>query len=147
RLTEPAISPLRLLRICYHASFRGRGGAPCGNLEFPSRVLWVFRSRSYLPPAPQRLRHRVRRRSARAGRSSRVCRSEPQPLRRRSPVTRNMRRLLSLVAFCAASVVAAQQPPVQSPLLDHLAGKWVLQGTIAGQETTHDVDADWVLDH
>ena len=62
-------------------------------------------------------------------------------------MTRNMRRLLLLLAFCAASVVAAQQPPVQSPLLDHLVGKWVLQGTIAGQETTHDVYADWVLDH
>lgn len=41
----------------------------------------------------------------------------------------------------------AQQPPLNSPLLDHLAGKWVLRGTIGGKETTHDVNAEWVLDH
>jgi hypothetical protein len=54
--------------------------------------------------------------------------------------------LLSLIFFVPAFAVA-QEPPVNSPLLDHLVGKWVLQGTIAGQETTHDVDAEWVLDH
>ncbi len=32
-------------------------------------------------------------------------------------------------------------------LLDHLAGKWILQGTIAGKPTTHDVQAAWVLHH
>jgi hypothetical protein len=30
-------------------------------------------------------------------------------------------------------------------LLDHLAGKWVLTGTIAGKQTTHDVEAAWML--
>lgn len=52
---------------------------------------------------------------------------------------------------CASLLIslfsAAQQPPVKSPLLDHLAGKWVLQGTIAGKPAVHDVDAEWVLDH
>jgi hypothetical protein len=62
-------------------------------------------------------------------------------------VERALKTLLMALVFCAASVALAQQPPVKSPLLDHLAGKWVLQGTIAGQSTTHDVDADWVLDH
>jgi hypothetical protein len=62
-------------------------------------------------------------------------------------VSRVLKTLLMALAFCAASVAAAQQPPVKSPLLDHLAGKWVLQGTIAGQAATHDVDAEWVLDH
>jgi hypothetical protein len=52
-----------------------------------------------------------------------------------------------LLIFVAITSVGAQQPPLKSPLLDHLAGKWVLRGTIAGQQTTHDVDADWVLDH
>ena len=42
---------------------------------------------------------------------------------------------------------AAQQPPVNSPLLDHLVGSWVMRGTIAGQKTTHDVKAQWVLGH
>ena len=30
-------------------------------------------------------------------------------------------------------------------LLDHMAGQWVLQGTIAGSQTTHDINVDWVL--
>jgi hypothetical protein len=41
----------------------------------------------------------------------------------------------------------AQQPPVSSPLLDHLAGKWLMEGTIAGQPTKHNIDAEWVLNH
>lgn len=59
----------------------------------------------------------------------------------------NLRRLLLSLLLCATAVVAAQQGPINSPLLDHLAGKWMMQGTIAGQATTHDVDAEWVLDH
>jgi len=42
---------------------------------------------------------------------------------------------------------SAQAPTFQDPLLDHLTGKWVLQGTIAGRETTHDIVAEWVLGH
>jgi hypothetical protein len=56
-------------------------------------------------------------------------------------------RLLLLLILCSANVASVQQPPVNSPLLDHLVGKWVLRGTIAGKETTHDVTAEWVLDH
>jgi len=62
-------------------------------------------------------------------------------------VTSHMRRLLLLLILCFANVAFAQQPPVNSPLLDHLAGKWLLQGTIAGQNITHDVNAEWVLEH
>jgi hypothetical protein len=56
-------------------------------------------------------------------------------------------RFLLLFALCLTAVAAAQQPPLDSPLLDRLAGKWVLRGTIAGKQTTHDVEAEWVLDH
>ncbi len=28
-----------------------------------------------------------------------------------------------------------------------MTGKWVLNGTIGGQKTTHDVDIQWVLEH
>ena len=44
-------------------------------------------------------------------------------------------------------VCSAQEPAFNSPvkLLDHLVGRWVLHGTIAGKETTHDVTAQWVL--
>jgi len=48
-----------------------------------------------------------------------------------------------LVAFSAS----AQQPTLQDPLLEHLIGNWVLQGTIAGKDTTHDVVSEWVLGH
>jgi hypothetical protein len=43
----------------------------------------------------------------------------------------------------AASAQSQSADPVQ--LLDHLAGNWVLTGTIAGKQTTHDVEASWLL--
>ena len=43
--------------------------------------------------------------------------------------------------------VSAQQATFQDPMLDRLVGTWVLQGTIGGKETTHDVVAEWVLGH
>jgi hypothetical protein len=45
---------------------------------------------------------------------------------------------------CSPLVHAA---PIKDPLLDRLAGTWVLRGTISGKQTTHDVVADWVLAH
>jgi hypothetical protein len=62
-------------------------------------------------------------------------------------VVRHIRRLLLPLMLCSATVAVAQHPPVNSPLLDHLVGRWVLQGTIAGQDTTHEVNAEWVLEH
>lgn len=50
------------------------------------------------------------------------------------------------VAACPVSVVA-QQPPLNDPLLDHLAGTWVLRGTIDGKQVVHNIDAGWVLEH
>jgi hypothetical protein len=52
-----------------------------------------------------------------------------------------------LLAIPLRSLAFAQPAPPKSPLLDHPAGHWVLQGTIAGQQATHDVDGDWTLDH
>ncbi len=56
-------------------------------------------------------------------------------------------RVVFCLALCPTAFLRAQERPVHSPLLDHLAGKWVLRGEITGQETTHDVEAGWVLDH
>ena len=56
-------------------------------------------------------------------------------------------RCLILIFLFTSVVMMAQQPPVSSPLLDHLNGNWVMQGSIANQAVTHDVSADWVLDH
>jgi hypothetical protein len=52
-----------------------------------------------------------------------------------------------LAMILAAQTVMAQQPPVSSPLLDHLAGKWSMQGSVGKQSVTHDFDAEWVLAH
>ena len=57
---------------------------------------------------------------------------------------------ISITAFLAltfAIVGYAQQPTLEDPLLNHLVGHWTLTGTIRGQQTTHDVDASWVLNH
>ena len=58
-----------------------------------------------------------------------------------------MKQLVTLVTILTALTVMAQQAPVNSPLLDHLAGKWQLQGTVGKQLVTHDFDAEWVLQH
>lgn len=50
--------------------------------------------------------------------------------------------LLSISGVCQAQELKASSP---QELLDHLAGRWVLQGTIGGKKTTHEVQADWVL--
>jgi len=56
--------------------------------------------------------------------------------------------LVSVVGVVFAVMIAsAQQPPVNSPLLDHLAGKWLIKGTVGKNATQHDLDAEWVLEH
>lgn len=42
---------------------------------------------------------------------------------------------------------AAQTRGLDDPLLDKMIGEWVLEGTIAGDQVTHDVVFDWVLGH
>jgi hypothetical protein len=46
-----------------------------------------------------------------------------------------------------ASQAFSQQKTFRDTLLDHLCGKWVLTGLIAGKSTTHDIEAEWVLNH
>ena len=53
----------------------------------------------------------------------------------------------ALILFLTAAAASAQQPPVQSALMDHLTGHWVLEGTLAKKQTVHDVTAEWVLGH
>ena len=33
----------------------------------------------------------------------------------------------------------------QDELLERLAGNWIMEGIIAGTETTHDIEVKWVL--
>jgi hypothetical protein len=54
--------------------------------------------------------------------------------------------ILALLIMASFSV-SAQQLTQKDLLLDHLTGSWILQGTIAGRETTHDIESEWVLGH
>lgn len=58
-----------------------------------------------------------------------------------------MRTLLIAAMSLLLPSLVAQAPAVNDSLLDHMAGNWVLQGVIAGQQTTHDITAEWTLGH
>jgi len=60
-----------------------------------------------------------------------------------------MKRLLLLAALCGVTAVSvgAESPAGDDPWLSRLVGHWVLEGRITGKDTTHDVDAEWVLNH
>ena len=60
-----------------------------------------------------------------------------------------MLRLLAGLALCysVAPATLAQGQTTSQPerLLHQLVGQWVMSGTIAKKEVTHDVDVDWLL--
>jgi hypothetical protein len=60
-----------------------------------------------------------------------------------------MKTSLAILAllFMTSFSALAQEPTTKDPLLDRLAGSWILHGTIAGRETTHDIESEWVLSH
>jgi hypothetical protein len=70
-----------------------------------------------------------------------------------------MKRIFSMRGLCSALILLSalfvvvtapawgQQPTFHDELLDHFAGHWRLEGTIAGKKTIHDVDAEWVIEH
>lgn len=51
------------------------------------------------------------------------------------------------IVFCSFSPAEPHHAADAAKLLDRLAGDWVLQGMIAAKQTTHDVQASWVLNH
>lgn len=64
----------------------------------------------------------------------------------------NMRRFLLRLALAAIGIATAASAGAQpttgdDPWLSRLVGRWVLRGEIAGSATTHDVEAEWVLNH
>lgn len=58
-----------------------------------------------------------------------------------------MKRIVLVVLIFSALMTMGQQAPVNSPLLDHLAGKWVMQGAVGKKAARHDLDAEWALQH
>ena len=57
------------------------------------------------------------------------------------------RLMFVLIVAALAGPAMAQQATFHDELLDHLAGAWVAEGTIAGKPTKHDVTGEWVLQH
>lgn len=54
---------------------------------------------------------------------------------------------LVVLASLSPRPALAQQPTLNDQLLDRMVGRWTLTGTIANQQTTHDVTGEWVLGH
>ena len=54
---------------------------------------------------------------------------------------------LAALGLLLSIPATAQEPAFQDALLDNLTGHWVLEGTIAGAKTTHDIVAEWVVGH
>lgn len=54
---------------------------------------------------------------------------------------------VSLAVLSLTTSGSAQQPTLSDPLLDGLQGHWTATGLIAGERTTHDITADWVIGH
>ncbi|MGD0955714.1 MAG: DUF1579 family protein [Candidatus Acidiferrales bacterium] len=56
--------------------------------------------------------------------------------------------LLASLLLCASKIAAAQTPSAwHDELVEHMAGTWNLEGTLAGKEAHHTVTAEWVLNH
>ena len=55
-------------------------------------------------------------------------------------------RVVTILMLLSLPAVAEQRG-VQDELLDHMAGNWVMRGTIGGTQVTHDLVAEWVLGH
>ena len=53
----------------------------------------------------------------------------------------------ALCVLALSGPAAAQQATFHDPLIEHMQGPWVMEGTIAGKTTIHDVTGDWVLEH
>ncbi len=60
-----------------------------------------------------------------------------------------MKIAIRIILFTALAAINihAQQKIFQDSLLDKMTGNWILKGTIAGQQTTHNVSISWVLGH
>ena len=54
---------------------------------------------------------------------------------------------ITLFTFLVSIIISAQQSSFQDSLLDRMTGNWTLKGTIAGEETTHDIEVSWILEH
>jgi hypothetical protein len=56
-----------------------------------------------------------------------------------------MNRIIRIAAAASFLLSAPSWAADKDPFLDRLSGSWVLTGTIANQQTTHDVKAEWIV--
>lgn len=59
---------------------------------------------------------------------------------------KSLLRAMALILLLPA-ISLADGPGWHDPLIDKLAGTWVMTGTIADGPVVHDIEADWVLNH
>ena len=69
----------------------------------------------------------------------------PNPTITVAHAVRTLPALAAIFMLCCPVVAASQGQGLEDELVEHLIGSWVLEGTIAGQETTHDVTIEWIL--
>jgi len=77
-----------------------------------------------------------------------VARSESESHKQAGTGRRGRTKLClwgAVLALLAPSVARPQQVVSPRTLLGQLTGTWVLEGTIDGNQVTHDVEAGWVL--
>jgi len=55
--------------------------------------------------------------------------------------------VLPLFITLCLPLFAQEKKDDPTQLLDHLAGNWVMEGTLGGKPSTHDVTAEWILNH
>jgi hypothetical protein len=60
---------------------------------------------------------------------------------------KKLKWLVSLIFVIGPLFVLGQQAPSSDTLLDHMTGKWLLRGIIAGNKIEHDILIGWVLGH
>src|SRR5258708_571476 len=58
-----------------------------------------------------------------------------------------LKLLVSIALVIGPLSVLAQYTQSADTLLDHMVGKWLLKGKIAGAPIEHDITAAWVLGH
>ena len=58
-----------------------------------------------------------------------------------------LKLITAIFLLCGPLGTFAQNTTPSDTLLDHLTGKWLLKGTIAGAKIEHDVTVSWVLGH
>ncbi len=54
--------------------------------------------------------------------------------------------LCALLFLCSPSVLSQEAAvPKHEAIMDSMVGKWLMTGTIAGEQVTHDLTAEWIL--